>query len=237
MSGKTEMQREDSKPKISKRQRCRRLLCWLVVDLAVAGIVVVLLLYKPSGYEAIPTATGRLRPGQVHPYWTFLSSELYNGAQLTEPFTLTVMQRDINEAIARWSQESESISLYAPVVLFEPGRIVMMATANFRGVELVVTTVLSPTIDEKGFLNLTVTMVKVGAMPVTHLARTMAKRMCRQRLATVPIDTEDWRAKIAASLLNNEQFEPVFPLEDKKIRVQEITIRQSRLLIQFVPAP
>jgi hypothetical protein len=78
-------------------------------------------------------------------------------------------------------------------------------------------------------------------MNITPIARLMAKRMYTERLATVHVDTENLRAKIAASLLNDEPFEPVINVRDifedvdKKVRIEKITITQKKLTIRLVP--
>ncbi len=206
---------------------------WLLVDLAVAVVILTLLLYKPAGYQPLGTD---YKLGRVHPYLTYLSSEIYNGAQLQEPFEVVVIEKNINEAIANWSEESESTRLSSPMVRFEAGCIELMAMADMKGVELVVTVRLEPQIGKQGLLNLRVAKVKVGAMNITPLARLIAKRMYAQQLAGMPIDTEDWRAKIAGALLNNEPFDPVFPAEDKKVRLEQITIHKEKLILRLVPA-
>jgi hypothetical protein len=53
---------------------------------------------------------------------------------------------------------------------------------------------------------------------------------------TAPIDFEDWRAKIAAALLNDEPFEPVFKVEDKTVRVERVTVTLGQLILHLVPA-
>jgi hypothetical protein len=50
------------------------------------------------------------------------------------------------------------------------------------------------------------------------------------------------RAKIAASLLNDEPFEPILNVRDifddvdEKVRVEKITITQQKLILRLVPA-
>jgi uncharacterized protein YpmS len=220
-----------------KLNRRKKAICWILVDLAVAATVLALLLYKPAHYRVIRPGGAGYEQGQVHPYVSHeLLPDFYNGAQRGEPFELGVVEDKINEAIAGWSEESESVSLSAPSVVFLPGRVVLMATANIRGAKLVVSAVLEPKIDEQGLLNLGVAKLKVGAMNITFLAKMMAKRMYQHQLATVRVDTEDTRTKIAASLLNSEPFEPIFKGEDKKVRLEEITITKGKLTLRFVPA-
>jgi len=218
---------------------------WLLIDLALAIIVLALLFYKPSRYRPPDNVPVSNNQDQLSPYLTnVLLPQLYNGAQRDEPFDLDIDQKGINETIARyqWPRESNGVILSAPAVFFVPDCIVFMGTASIKGAELAVTVVAKPRLDEKGLLHLHVDKVKIGAMNITPIARLMAKRMYTQRLATIPVDTENLRAKIAASLLNGEPFEPVINVKDifddvdKKVRVEKITIAQKKLTIRLVPA-
>jgi uncharacterized protein YpmS len=217
---------------------------WLLLDLALAIIVLALLFYKPARYRPPDNVPVSNNQDQLSPYLTnVLLPQLYNGAQRDEPFDLDIDQKGINETIARyqWPRESNGVILSAPTVFFVPENIVLMGTANIKGAELVVTVVGKPILDEQGLLNLQVEKVKIGAMNITPVARLMAKRMYTQRLATIPVDTGNLRAKIAASLLNDEPFEPILNINDifddvdKNVRVEKITIVQKKLTIRLVP--
>jgi len=132
--------------------------------------------------------------------------------------------------------ESEGVLLYAPAALFVPGTVVLMGTADVKGVEFIITIELEPKIDEQGLLNLQVAKVKVGAMNITPLAKMMAKKMYLQRINALDVDTEAVQTKIVASLLTDEPFEPVFPIDDKKVRIEKITVAKEKLLLRLVPA-
>jgi len=221
-----------------KKEKYKKLASWLLVDLAVASIIFALLLYKPSRYGLLGTGPASYPPGRVHPYLTHLSSELYNGAQRGEPFELVVIEEQINETIgwSKWPKVSEGVTFSAPEVFFMPESVVLMGTANIKGAEFVVTIMLDPRVDQQGLLNLQVAKVKVGAMNITPLAKVIAKRMYQNRLATVPIDIDDLRTKIAGSLLSDEPFEPIFRIEDRKVRLEKVTIIQGKLILHLVPA-
>ncbi len=199
-------------------------------------VILILLLYKPARYVSPELAPAADKHRQVSPYLTHeLSPQLYNGVQRDQPFNLIVTQDGINDIIARseWPKKPDGIRFSAPVVLFVPDSIVLMATANIKGVEFVVTIVAEPRLDDHGLLNLQVAKVKVGAMNITLLAGAAAKRMYQQQLATTPVDTEDFRARIVASIFNDQPFEPVFRLEDKKVRIEKITITHGKLTIRL----
>jgi len=220
----------------ARKKRKFKKLYWLLLALAAASIPLVLLLYKPTHYDPPDFAHSK----EVSPYLTHeLSPQFYNGAQRGEPFDLVVLQKGINDIVARskWPREFDGVSFSTPAVLFVPDSIVLMAAVNIKGVEFVVTIVAEPKIDDHGLLNLRVTKVKVGAMNITILARVMARRIYQQRLATTPLNTQNLGAQIAASILNDEPFEPVFEVEDKKLRVKKITITREKLILHLAPIP
>jgi hypothetical protein len=221
---------------VDKKERYKKLIRWLLVDLAVAAIIFALLLYRPSRYDPRKVGFTSEQQGQVEPYMTHLSSELYNGTQLGEPFELEVLEQGINQTIARWSAESEGVLFTAPEVLFLPGSIVFMGVADVKSAQFVVTISIEPNTDEKGMLNLQVAKVKIGAMNITPLAKMIAKKMYQERIATVPVDMQDLRSQIAASLLSGEPFDPIFNVDHKKVRLDGITVEQGKLILHFVPA-
>ncbi len=238
-SSKKEIHSTETDLKIRKKARFKKLVRWLLVDLAVAAIILALLLYRPGRYKPVDLGSGSDRRKEVSPYLTNdLLPAIHNGSQYREPFELVVIQKGINDIIIRgnWPMESEGILLYAPAVLFVPGAVVLMGTVDIKGVELVVTIELEPKINEQGFLNLHVGKVKVGAMNITPLAKMIAKKMYIQRINALDVDIEAVQTKIAASLLNDEPFEPVFSIDDNKVRIEKITVEEEKLLLRLVPA-
>lgn len=222
-----------------KRSKRRKLLYWLLIDTTVAVVVLALLLYKPARYNPVVRALGGSDSERVHPYLSHeLGPQLYNGAQSQRPFDLVVLDRTLNEAIAqfRWPRETGGVVFSAPEVLFHPGRIVLMGTADIEKAEIVITVELEPQLDDAGLLNLNVAKVKIGAMNITPLAKMLAKRQYQERLETVPVDTDDIRAKVAASLLAGESFEPVFKVDDKWVRLKGFQIAEGTLEAEMVPA-
>ena len=234
--GKTEMESMETDFKKSKKSRFYKLIRWLLVDLAVVAIVFAFLLYRPGRYR--PIDSGNFERGEVSPYLTNeLSPAIYNGTQRARPFDVTITQKGLNDIIGRgnWPMESEGVLLYAPAALFVPGRLVLMGTADAKGIEFVVTIEIEPEIDGEGLLSLKVMKVKVGAMNITPLAKIAAKRMYAQQVAAVEVDIKAIQTKIVASLLNDEPFEPVFEIDDKKIRIEKITIEKEKLSAHLVP--
>ena len=225
--------------KIHRESRRRKVVIWLLVDLAVAVIVFLLLIYRPGSYNPLDYDSLGYEQGQVSPYLTHvLSPRFYNNSQLGKPFDLVVTQDGINEIVAGlgWPKFSNGVMLYAPAVLFVPGSVIMMATANAKGMELIITIELVPKIDEQKLLNLHVTKVKVGAVNITPLAKMVGRKMYAERFAGMPVDTEALQKKIVSSLLNEQPFDPVLVVENNKVRIDAITIQKGKLIAHFVPS-
>ena len=221
------------KRKISRR---RKLLIWLTVDLAVAAVLIALLVYRPSGYHPVapaPNSNGET----VHPYLhRDLASTFYNKAQEQRPFEMTVLDKSFSDAISDKKWESEGVLLSAPQVLFVPGRIVLMGMADVEGAGFVVTIELAPQMTDRGFLDLAVEKVKVGAMNVTPLAKMMGRKMYQEQIDTGAIDMDNLSTKIVASLLTGQPFEPVMDVDDKWVRLKSFDITQGKLTTHFIPA-
>jgi hypothetical protein len=239
VSGKREIPHPPTDSKNRGKSRRKKLIVWLVIDLAVLAIVVGLLFHKPARYSPADLDSFNREPGQVSPYLTHeLSPQFYNGAQRCEPFDLTITQKGINEIVADWGwpKMSQGAMLYAPAVLFVPKSVVLMGTVSVKGVEFVVTIALEPKINENKLADLRVTEVKVGAMNITPLAKMIAKKMYAERIGTAHKDTKAIEAKLAASLLNDEPFEPVFEVDKRKVRIEKITVEREKLTAHLVPA-
>ena len=219
-----------------KKARLKKI-CRLLVGLAAALVFfVLLLLYKPARYDS-PDLT---YDNQVSPYLTHeLLPELYNNAQLGEPFELVVTEEGINDVIIRskWPKQTDGISFSVSKALFVTDNIVLMGTAAAGGVEFAVTVIAQAGIDRNGLLNLQVTKVKIGAINLTALSKMIAKRIYARRLDTANTKKEDIRLQIADSILNDEPFVPVFKIEDKKVRAEKVKITKGKLTIRLAPVP
>ena len=238
VSGKKEMQTTGTDLKIRRKTRLKRLVRWLIIDIIVTIVVISLLIYRPGRYKPLDSFSQDYEQGEVSTYLTHqLSPQIYNGTQRGEPFDIIITQDGVNDIISRlnWPIQSGGIMLYDPAALFVPGTVVLMGTAEIKKVELVITIELEPKIDEEGLINLHVSKVKVGAVNVTPLARMTAQNMYTERLAAANVDANALQTKIAASLFNDEPFEPVFTIDGKKVRVESVVVGQSELKARLVP--
>ena len=219
-----------------KKTKFRRLY-WLFITLAaVLLLFTLLLLHEPGVFKPTEIADSN----QVSVYLTHvLSPQLYNGVQRQQPFDLIVTEEGINDIIARsgWPMQTGGIAFSAPTVFFVPDTIVLMGQVSAVGAEFIVTVVGKPKLNEAGLLNLRVAKVRLGAVAITPLAVMIAKKIYLQQTADSDFDAEHISAEIAASLLDGEPFEPVFEIDDKKVRISKVTVTQRKLTVHLVPVP
>jgi hypothetical protein len=231
---------EPKNDSVKKKSRLRKLLRWLIVDVLVAAILILLLLYRPSGYRPPHVVTVDANGREiVNPYVSQdLGPRFNNGAQERKPFHIKLEEKAFNEVIARykWPQEAAGVSLSSPQVSFEPGRITLMGTATMEHADFIVTVDIEPQFDDKGLLNLNVTKVKVGAMNITPLAKMIGKQKYEERLDAGAVDMDDIRTRITGSLLAGKSFDPVIESGGKRIRLKSLDITQGHLDAEFVPA-
>ena len=227
-------QQELAKKKKRKRRRIL-LLVDLCVSLTVLAIVLILLFHRPAAYHPVkPSGTN-----EVNTYWTIvLYPKIYNGAQEQKPFEVEISEEGINQLVADsgWPKFSEGAAISKPQVKFTPDGIVLMGTATVEGMDLIVTIKGKPAVDANGLLNLNIDAFKVGALNVTLLARIVARKMYSQQLTKSAVDPDEINTELISSLINNEPFEPVIPVEDKKIKIVAVFYEQGKLTIKFVGA-
>jgi hypothetical protein len=219
----------------SGKKRLKRI-CWSFgISAGVLVVFMLLLLYEPRGYGGGEKAGKK----EVSSYLTHeLSPRLYEGAQRREPFELVVLADGVNDAIADlgWPKETQGVKFSVPEVIFLPGRAVLMGATEMKGVEFVVSVVFEPAIDAEGLLNLHVSKIKVGAVNVTPFAKRFARQMYFEQYGSAD-GAFNVGERAVVSLIYDRGFEPVFEVEDKRVRMEEIVIREGELLVGFVPVP
>jgi hypothetical protein len=231
-----EQQEHKDRQKTRPRKRhALKLALLIVAGLIVAStIIVLLLLHKPSSYEPPQTIEDR----QVSKYLTHvISQDLYNGAQTGEPFDLLITEEGIGDIVARsgWPKQVGEASFATPEVKFEPDNILLRGMVNLDTVELFVVIEGTGRIDEQGLLHLNVTKVKIGAVSVTIIAKLLAAAIYNNEATRRQLEEDDWRAKIMAALLLDRPFEPVFEIEQIKVRIDNVRIEAGKITIHLVP--
>ncbi len=236
-----DLKRHKSKKKAKPARTVSRrvwLLCLFTgFSLLFAVIIIFLILHKPYYYKPMQYSPPPGDEGQVSPYLSNqLMPQLHNGLQLGEPFDLVISQQGLNEIIAwsKWPNKSGDANLSDVAVLFIPGRLILMGKVS-GGLEVIVTIMLEPKIDEQGLLNMPLTKVKLGALSITLLAKALAVRQYKLNIETENIDPEVFETQIINSLLHSKPFEPIFKVEGRDVRVQKLNISQKKLALRLAP--
>ncbi len=219
---------------INKKTKFKKYNCYWIPAIIAAIVILpyLLLSYKPA-YSTPPQL---IETEQVSPYLTHvLLPQFYNSVQRTEPFDMIIADCGINDIIARsqWPNEIAGFSFMAPKVFFVPDNIILVGTINTEKLEFVITIIAKPYLDNEGRLNLNVEKVKAGAMNITYMAKTIARKLYLS--ATGEIDTNYLEGQIANSLLSGVPFEPLLEIDNKKARIEKIDLEGGLLKIRFIP--
>lgn len=212
-----------------------RKICWILVGLAVASIIIVLLaFYKPAGYQT-PKAEQGNQPSQY--VTNVLLPHIYNNAQLEQPFDVTIVQERVADIVnlTKWPKESGGIVFSAPKADFAQDGIVFMTTAVIRGFEFVITIVVKPHIEQNQLLSLRIVKVKIGAIRATFIVKAIARRIYARHVTPTNTDAGDIWTQMTQALLNDESFEAVFKTADEKLRIEKITVTADKLTVRLIP--
>lgn len=221
--------------KVHKKERHRLRTIFLsaaAVVVVSAAVGLILAAYQPGRYQPrMPE-----NPEIVSPYLTHrLGPDFYNQVQLDEPFELIVDQAGLNDIFSRleWPMALDGVSVAMPTVHFGPGRITAMARMDFGGLSAVVTVLIRPALDEAGLLNLNIESVRLGALPVTPLAKALAEQLAREYLP----EEEGWDAErqMVNAILSNRSFEPVVPVDQYTVRLEGLSIEKGRVRLRLAP--
>jgi len=217
---------------VGKPHRLRTFFIGLGFILASAAAVILYLL------GSMPTVYQPTQPpaqGQVSPYLTHkLGPDFFNRVQLDKPFELVIEQQGLNEIFASQCPEPQTyggFSFSAAVAAFTTDAVVLMTTVGFKDASSVLSITAQPTMDGAGKLNLNITSVKLGAIPVTGLAKNLAQKYADEYL--LPSDPE--LAPIVYGVLNNQPFEPVGNVSEYKIRLKKFALEQGKLTLLIEP--
>ncbi len=206
------------------------------IALTLLVLALVLTAYKPVLYAPIRIAD----QNQVSPYLTHqLMPDIYNHAQLGEPFEVVITQQGLNDIVARLPQpiRLDNITLADPQVVLMREQIIMMATVQAHPIDFFVTIELNPTINERGLLNLHVNNIKLGMVNITAVARLIGDRAYSNWLTSTGTEPNNLAAQICRSLLRDEPFDPVFEIRSKTVRLSRIDVETKGIAALLSPAP
>ncbi len=203
--------------------------------LLVGFLTFMLLLDKPAGYNPEDIKNDKC----VSQYVTNeLAPYVYNNIQKGQPFDIIIPQSKTKEFISliEWPIESEDVTISAPQAFFGDSALVMRANAETKGLNFVITIMVSGLIDETGMMHLNLDKIVIGSMNITFIAKIIAKKMYQHRAKQENYRKDTIGVAITASLLDGQPFDPVFEVRKRKVRVKQINVKKSQLKITLTPA-
>jgi len=229
------LKKQPDNKKSKKHRKKFKLVIILSLWLLVGFLTSMLLLDKPQGYSPEEIKNDK----NVSQYVTNeLAPYVYNNIQKGQSFDIIIPQSKTKEFVSliEWPIESEDVTISAPQAFFVDNGLVMRANARTRGLNFVITLLISGMVDETGMMNLRLDKIMIGSMNITFIAKIIAKKMYQHRVKQEDYSTDGIGADIAGSLLGNQPFEPIFETRGRKVRIEQLKVQKSQLQITLTPA-
>ncbi len=227
------MMKKDS-PSVKKGKLKKYFLPAVIIAITFLVISLVLTAYRPGRYAPVKIADHN----QVSPYLTHqLLPDIYNNAQLGEPFEVVITPQGLNDIVARLPQpiRLNTITLADPQVVLMREQIILMATVRARPIDFFITIELNPAINGQGLLNLHVNSIKLGAVNITAVARLIGDKAYSNWLSATETEPNNIAAQICRSLLRDEPFEPLFKSGGRQLRLSKIDVDVNGITVQLIP--
>lgn len=237
MKAKNKQKDTGSKPCSSPKSWLKRISAFkleIFLSLALAFIILLALLtHKPGRYKPLQLGGS----SEVSPYLTYKLADLFNNAQLDEPFNMLIEQQGLNDIVARglWPVVFKPVTISAPSAVFAPKQIYLMATIRLSGFPTVATVKAEPVIDNNGLIVFNVKSVMLGSVPVTTLAKKIARTITDYQLQD--FDQDSWERRLWRGLLDNEPVKPTFKIYHDTVRITKITIENEKMTLLMEPVP
>jgi hypothetical protein len=152
-------------PNVKKSRRIRYLLPVILILLIMLVSAIILIGHRPRNY--VPPKAENLN--EVSRYLTNeLLPNIYNGAQLGEPFELEITQDGLNDIVSHLpgAMISNDITVARPEVILSPMEVTVMATIETRPMDLFLTIELNPFTNKEGLMNLCVNRISLGKVNI-----------------------------------------------------------------------
>ncbi len=207
------------------------------VKISVAVFLIFLFLYWFTGLFKTPSNFRLVRPisdGNVSQYLSnYILPQLYNKLQFNQPFDLVISEDGINDIIIRHIDANalQRANLSDFSVTFKKKRILLTAKTNYYGFDFIMTLVLKPYIDRKGYFSLKGSKIEAGESRIPFAGEAVKRKIIEGLAGFVNnLDVSDSKAP-----LFDAKIEPVFSLNHQKHRIDKITVQDKELIIHFLP--
>jgi hypothetical protein len=164
-----------------------------------------------------------------------LATTLFINLQRDKAFHLDFSEDNVNEILSHleWSKKKNGAVIHQPRILFPEERLVCMANVDYKGFRFSVTVELIPYLNTDGLLEIDISKVRIGALPVTPIARKILADNYANRTADPA--KPDWQKKLEKALFTDAPAEPVFKILERKIRITGLHITDQTLKTKLIP--
>lgn len=164
-----------------------------------------------------------------------LATTLFTNFQGDDAFRLNISEEDINEILSHleWGRKQNGVVMHQPRIILIERTLVGMANVDYKGFRFSVTVELVPFLNKNGLLEIDISKVRIGALPVTLIARKILADNYANR--TVNPAKPGWQRELEKALFTDAPAEPVFEVLERKIRITGLQITDQTLKTKLIP--
>jgi len=208
----------------------------VVLSTSLIGLLVlwiVGLFRNPPHYRPVKFITD----GNMSQYLTnYMLPQLHNKSQYGQPFDLVISEAGINDIIVRHinADSLRQANLSDLSITFKRSRILLTGKTVYCGIDFIVTLVLKPHIDREGYFFLKGAQVELGQSRIPYAGEAIKRKVLEGLVGFInKLDIGDFNEASFA----NRRIKPVFLLNHRKHRIDNITVGDKELMIHFLPQP
>jgi len=203
-----------------------------LVSVAVVVFLCALIFHTPKPLQNWP----RQRSNQISRNLThILATNLFANLQKNEPFQLRLSEDNINEMLshAGYPEKQNDTVIHQPRVILLERTLVCMVNMDYKGLKFSVTAEIVPFLNKDGLLEIDISKVRIGALPVTFLA----KKVYSDRYANHSANPakQNWQKKLEKALFTDTPVEPVLEIYQRRIRITSVRITDGNIKVEFAP--
>lgn len=164
-----------------------------------------------------------------------LAANLFANLQESKPFQLRLSDADINEILSHgdYPEKRNNVVVHQSRVIFYEQTLVFMVNVDYKGMRFSVTAELIPSLNKNELLEIDISTVRIGALPVTFVARKIYTDKYENRQPD-PFKPA-WQKKLEKALFTDTPVEPVFEIYERKIRITGLRITNGNIRLELAP--
>jgi len=159
--------------------------------------------------------------------------EFYNKSQMGQPFEIVFTEDGVRDIVSRHLDANglKKAGFSDVSVIFAKGRILISAKTNYRGYDFIVTAVLKPYVNGRGYFSPGL-KIQAGTSDIPFAADAV-KRKIIYNLAGISSDSNI--SDYVGMFFSDNKIIPEFSFHHRNLRIEKIILDDKKMIVGFLP--